>query len=89
MSLTLVQATLRQALLTGAFSNVQRDDIENKNWLYAEHVSRQDVVDLLQACTTSNYSVSNHHAVPGITVHTFTVHKTVVNELTWYLKIYY
>jgi len=89
VSIALVRSVLCRAILAGAYRHLPREDIEEKNWLSTGRVSRQEVVDLLNACTATNYSLSNHHEVPAIKVHEFKVHKTVANTTPWYLKFFF
>jgi hypothetical protein len=89
MSFSLVRRSLCRALRTGAYGHVPRGEIEAKNWLSTGRVSRQEVVELLLACTPANYRLSDHHGIPRIKVHEFTVNATVADHTRWYLKFFF
>lgn len=89
MSLGLVQPLVCDALAKGAYSHVQRDDMEEKNWLSSGKVTREEVIDLLKSCAERDYTLSDHHQISRIKVHTFVVTKSVAGSPRWYLKFFF
>jgi len=83
MGFSEIRKTVIDALLDGRFRHQNRPDAIEKNLLYADVVSAQQVVDLLWRCRGDQHSTDLYHGDLEQVVHIF---KPRDASGTWYIK---
>lgn len=76
------KADVLVALNSGNYLYEIRNKIEVKNKLSTGEITATDVAHLVKKAKGFNHSMSPHHSVPSVLVHTITVDG-------WYIKFYF
>lgn len=71
-----------EALRTGNYSIAARNNIDAGNLLATGDVSKDEIIEVLKACTGNDHERRPHHMIRGIDVH-------IVKSAGWYIKFYF